>query len=88
MTDSPAQRIPLDPEEQPILDSLLGIRNRLELLKQDKTCFFKSEDVIQLYDDTIVQVHAINDIRTNKREEQNRGMLLSLGHVKCMAILS
>jgi hypothetical protein len=81
MTDSPAQRIPLDPQEQPILESLLSIRGRLQLLKQDRTSFFKSEDVIQLYNETIIQVHAINKIRTNKREEQNRGMLLGLGRL-------
>lgn len=72
MTDSPIVRAPLDPHEQPILDALLGIRNQLEFMKQDKTCFVKSDEVMRLYSATIAQVHLLNNIRTNKREEQNR----------------
>lgn len=74
MTDSPAVRIPLDPKEQPILDSLLAIRTKLELLKQDRSTYVKSQDVIELYDQVIAQVELLNQIRTTKRLEQNRGM--------------
>ncbi|KAI9652648.1 MAG: hypothetical protein M1831_006634 [Alyxoria varia] len=72
MTDSPAFKAPLDPAEQPILDKLLYTRDKLLLLKQDKTRYVKSQDVISHYDDVIKQVEALNNIRTNKREEQNR----------------
>jgi hypothetical protein len=74
MTDSPAPRIPLDPEEQPILDRLLEIRTKLELLKQDKSTYVKSQDIIELYDQVIAQVSDLNQIRTTKRLEQNRGL--------------
>jgi hypothetical protein len=75
MTDSPAVRIPLDPKEQPILDKLLAVRTNLELLKQDRSTYVKSQDIIELYDQVIEQVGALNQIRTTKRLEQNRGSL-------------
>lgn len=73
MTDSPAPRIPLDPKEQPILDRLLEVRTQLELLKQDRSTYVKSQDVIDLYNQVIEQVVNLNDVRTTKRLEQNRG---------------
>ena len=76
MTDSPAVQAPLDPKEQPILDSLLQLRDRLSLLKQDKTTYIKSHDVITLYHAVVEQVHLLNVIRTenSKPLEQNRGL--------------
>ncbi|KAF2272713.1 uncharacterized protein EI97DRAFT_405577 [Westerdykella ornata] len=71
-TDSPAPRIPLDPKEQPILDKLLAVRGSLELLKQDRGNYVKSEDVIRCYDQVIEQVEILNNMRTEKRLEQNR----------------
>jgi hypothetical protein len=79
MTDSPRVRIPLDPQEQPILDKLLAVRDHLDLMKQDKSCFLKDDTVTVMYKETIAQVHHLNDIRTTKRSEQNRGKLLKQG---------
>jgi hypothetical protein len=76
MTDSPRFQLPIDPEERPIEGQLQQIRNRLELLKQDKTNYVKSEDVLRLYEELIVQVQALNNIRKNKPDEQNRGTVL------------
>jgi hypothetical protein len=75
MTDSPVVRAPLDPKEEHILANLLSIRDHLQLMKQDKSCFLKSDDVMRQYNDVITQVNALNDIRANKKGEQNRGML-------------
>ncbi|OCK81138.1 hypothetical protein K432DRAFT_381573 [Lepidopterella palustris CBS 459.81] len=72
MADSPAVRIPLDAREQPILDKLLAIRTNLELLKQDRSTYVKSQDVIEYYNQVIEQVVILNDIRTSKRHEQDR----------------
>lgn len=74
MTDSPAPRIPLDPKEQPILDKLLAVRTKLELLKQDRSTYVKSQDVIDLYNEVNEQVLILNEVRTTKRLEQNRGI--------------
>lgn len=75
MTDSPRFQLPIDPDERPIESELMQIRTKLELLKQDKTNYVKSEDVIKLYEEVIEQVHALNTIRQakNKPDEQNRG---------------
>ncbi|KAE9965103.1 hypothetical protein BLS_007844 [Venturia inaequalis] len=74
MTDSPRFQLPIDPDERPIETELTQIRTKLELLKQDKTNYVKSEDVIKLYEEVIEQVHALNTIRKakNKPDEQNR----------------
>lgn len=74
MSDSPALRVPLDPKEQPILDKLLAVRTNLELLKQDRSTYVKSQDIIELYDQVVEQVEVLNQIRTTKRLEQNRGV--------------
>ncbi|EME83951.1 uncharacterized protein MYCFIDRAFT_210739 [Pseudocercospora fijiensis CIRAD86] len=72
MTDSPFQRIPLDPKEQPILDRVLIIRDHLSLLKQDRSTYVKSADVVKHYNALVEQVELLNRIRENKRDEQNR----------------
>ncbi|SMQ55801.1 unnamed protein product [Zymoseptoria tritici ST99CH_1A5] len=72
MTDSPYQRIPLDPKEQPILDRILIIRDHLSLLKSDRSTYIKSADVVKYYAQLVEQVELLNKIRVNKRDEQNR----------------
>ncbi|KAL9042187.1 MAG: hypothetical protein Q9180_000767 [Flavoplaca navasiana] len=74
MTDSPASQNPLDPKEQPILDRLLVTRDKLSLLKQDRSTYIKSHDVLDLYEHIIQQVHLLNIIREDhdKPLEQNR----------------
>lgn len=76
MSDSPAFQAPLDPKEQPILDRVLHLRDELSLLKQDKSTYVKSHDVIVLYDQLIEQVHSLNIVREehDKSLEQNRGL--------------
>ncbi|MCJ1361534.1 hypothetical protein MMC16_000634 [Acarospora aff. strigata] len=74
MSDSPAVQAPLDPKEQPILDSLLQIRDQLSLLKQDRSTYIKSHDVLSLYEQVIEQVQLLNVLRRAQRKplEQNR----------------
>lgn len=78
MADSPALQEPLDPQEKPILNELLYIRDELSVLRHDRSTYIKSEDVLPLYERVIEQVHALNDIRQEKRGEQNRGWRYSL----------
>jgi hypothetical protein len=75
MTDSPRAQLPIDPDERPIEGQLQQIRNQLELLKQDRSCYVKSSDIISLYKAAIEQVRALNDLRERKQktDEQNRG---------------
>lgn len=72
MTDSPFQRCPLDPKEQPILDRVLIIRDHLSLMKGDRSTYIKSADVQKYYHQLIEQVELLNRIRETKRDEQNR----------------
>ena len=76
MSDSPAVQAPLDPQESPILDRVLYLRDKLSLLKQDKSTYVKSHDVLRLYDEVIEEVHQLNVIREKhgKPLEQNRGL--------------
>jgi hypothetical protein len=73
MSDSPFSTAPLDPREKPILESLLVIRDKLLLLKEDKSTHVKSADVLPLYEEVIEQVHKLNDVRADKHLELNRG---------------
>ncbi|MDI1487258.1 MAG: hypothetical protein OHK93_006527 [Ramalina farinacea] len=74
MADSPAVQAPLDPKEEPILTRLLQLRDELSLLKQDKSTYVKSQDVIHIYDHIIEQVHLLNTLRNEhgKPLESNR----------------
>ena len=79
MSDSPAVQLPLDPREQPVLDKILVIRDRLSLLKRDKSTYIKSQDVFPLYEEVVQQVEILNSIRKDKPLEQNRGKRLCTG---------
>lgn len=72
MTDTPNVPLPVDPREQPILDNLLLLRDQLTLLKQDRTTYVKSSDVMQLYDKVVEQVRLLNEIRVDKPQVENR----------------
>ncbi len=76
MTDSPIVQAPLDPQEAPILARVLLLRDKLSLLKQDKSTYIRSNDVLSLYDEVIEQVHQLNRLREEhgKPLEQNRGL--------------
>ena len=75
MTDSPSIHPPLDPQEQDILDDLLGLRDELSLLKQDRSTYIRSTDVIKIYEAIIHEVHTLNNVREKhgRPQEQNRG---------------
>lgn len=66
MADTPTFPPPLDPREQPILDSLMRIRDQLILLKQDRSTYVKSSDVLPLYEKVGDQVRLLNAIRADK----------------------
>lgn len=72
--ESPAVPVPLDPREQPILECLLRTRDALLLLKQDKSSYIKSRDVLPLYEEVIGQVEKLNAARKEKerRSVHNR----------------
>lgn len=78
--DTPAVPLPRDSREQAILERLVIIRDKLLLLKQDRTTYIRSQDVLPLYDETIDQVKELNAVRsdTGSREENRRMILVEI----------
>ncbi|CAL3967450.1 unnamed protein product [Diplocarpon coronariae] len=72
MTDTPTFPLPFDEREQPILEHLMKLREELTMLKQDRSTYIKSPDVLSLYDRVVEQVKILNEIRSNKSQEDNR----------------
>jgi hypothetical protein len=60
--------------EQPVLERLIQLRQRLQLLNKDRTKYIKSQDVVALYDQLIEQVQKLNTIRDHpiRYDEENR----------------
>ena len=60
--------------EQPVLEKLIQLRQRLQLLNKDRTTYIKSQDVLSLYESLIEQVKELNSIRQHpiQHDEQNR----------------
>lgn len=75
MADSPAVFAPVGPREQPILERLVIIRDALVLLKQDKSTYIKSQQVMPYYDQVIEQVQYLNEVRAGPagKVAHNRG---------------
>jgi len=63
---------PVSQEELPILEAVIGIRNRLTALKKDRGDFIKSHDVNSLYQAVIKQVTRLNDVRDDGTIYNNR----------------
>jgi hypothetical protein len=60
--------------EQPVLEKLIQLRQRLQLLNKDRTKYIKSQDVLAIYDSLIEQVQKLNSIREHPihHGEENR----------------
>jgi hypothetical protein len=76
--DTPAIPMPRDPREQAILQKLQLIRDRLLLLKQDRTNYIRTQDVMPLFDETMDQVKELTVVRAETGyKEENRCMSLN-----------
>ena len=60
--------------EQPVLEKLIQLRQRLQLFNKDRTKYIKSQDVLSVYESLIDQVQKLNTIRQHpvRQDEQNR----------------
>lgn len=65
---------PQDAREKEIMERLVAIRDQLLLLKQDRTKYIRSKDVMGLYEQTVEEVRKVNEIRANvtQGEAENR----------------
>ncbi len=72
--ETPAIPMPRDARELAILQHLTEIRDKLLLLKQDRTTYIRSQDILPLYDQTIAQVKDLIAIRAETgATDENRG---------------
>lgn len=62
--ETPLVPAPSDAREQEVLERLTAIRDQLLLLKQDRTKYIRSQDVMTLYEQVIEEVRKVNEIRT------------------------
>ncbi|KAL6363174.1 hypothetical protein LRP88_02582 [Fusarium phalaenopsidis] len=71
--DTPAIPLPRDPRERAILDKLIMTRDHLLLLKQDRTNYIRTQDVMPLFDQTMDQVKELTVVRAETGDsEENR----------------
>lgn len=75
--ETPMVPMPKDSEEREILERLTIIRDKLLLLKQDRTKYIRSQDIVVLYDETVDQVRRLNEARKGKDKSENKGMCRS-----------
>ncbi len=64
--------MPKDAREQVILDRLQAVRDKLLLLKRDRTKYIRSQDVMMLYNQVIEQVRQLNEIRVSEHLGENQ----------------
>lgn len=70
--ETPAIPLPKDERERRILDTLTVIRDKLLLLKRDRTKYIRTQDVMELYDQLVEQVKQLNHIRKGEHKAENR----------------
>ncbi|KAG7137463.1 UPF0662 protein C30C2.08 like [Verticillium longisporum] len=71
--DTPTFPPPKDAAEQEVLDRLVSIRDKLQLLKQDRKTYMQKQHVIPLYQETVEQVRRLNESRSgDQKVEENR----------------
>ncbi|KAL2021799.1 hypothetical protein VTK56DRAFT_6573 [Thermocarpiscus australiensis] len=70
--ETPAVPMPKDERERRILDKLTAIRDKLLLLKMDRTNYIRSRDVMAMYDQLVQQVKELNEIRKGEHKGENR----------------
>lgn len=79
--DTPSFPPPRDAAEQEILDNLVSIRDKLQLLKHDRKTYMQKQDIIPLYEATVEQVRRLTEARPHDQDvEKNRG-----GSLLCVA---
>ncbi|KKY32543.1 hypothetical protein UCDDA912_g07437 [Diaporthe ampelina] len=73
--DTPAIPPPQDAREQEVMERLTAIRDQLLLLKQDRTKYIRSQDVIGLYEQTIEEIRKVNEIRGDAKDQAGENRL-------------
>lgn len=71
--ETPAIPAPKSARENEIMERLVVIRDQLLLLKQDRSKYIRTQDVMILYDQTIEQVRQLSEVRSQEANKtENR----------------
>ncbi|KAJ2376410.1 hypothetical protein IW150_002003 [Coemansia sp. RSA 2607] len=57
--------------EQPVLSTLIGIRNRLAALKRDRGNYFRPNEIVGLYNELLGQVKVLQSVRTTEHHDND-----------------
>lgn len=72
--DTPSFPPPRDDTEKDVLEKLVVVRDKLQLLKRDRKTYMQKQHVLPLYQETIEQVRRLNEARSSIQgdHEENR----------------
>lgn len=85
--ETPAVPAPQDAQEREILERLVAIRDALLLLKQDRTKYIRSQDVMGLYENTVEEVRKVDEARSMGPEDAGENRLDKIME-SCFQLLS
>lgn len=85
--ETPAIPYPQDAQEKEILERLVVIRDALLLLKQDRTKYIRSQDVMGLYEQTVEEVRKLNEVRSTVPDDAGENRLDKIME-SCFQLLS
>ncbi|KAJ2706078.1 hypothetical protein FB645_001942 [Coemansia sp. IMI 203386] len=57
--------------EQPVLNTLVGIRNRLAALKKDRGNYFRPNEIVGMYNELLQQVRVLQNVRTTEHHDND-----------------
>ncbi|KAI8322606.1 hypothetical protein GQ54DRAFT_303963 [Martensiomyces pterosporus] len=67
---TPSQQ-PVSDAEQPILNTLISIRNRLAALKKDRGNYYRPDDIVGLYNELLAQVKLLQSTRATEHHDND-----------------
>ncbi|KAJ2454854.1 hypothetical protein EV183_001274 [Coemansia sp. RSA 2336] len=62
---------PVSAGEQPILNKLVEVRNRLAALKKDRGNYYRPNDIVGLYNDLLSQVQLLQGVRVDEHHDDD-----------------
>ncbi|KAJ1643903.1 hypothetical protein J3B02_002894 [Coemansia erecta] len=57
--------------EQPVLNTLIGIRNRLAALKKDRGNYFRPNEIVGMYNELLQQVRVLQNVRATEHHDND-----------------
>ncbi|KAJ2779049.1 hypothetical protein H4R18_004227, partial [Coemansia javaensis] len=67
----PPAELAMSAAEQPILDALIAIRNRLAALKRDRGNYYRPNDIVGLYRELLEQASLLQSVRASEHHDND-----------------